>query len=268
MVASSAIVKDTAKTALKPNYLKSVIGSTVVVFSSIICYLLSKLLGTVFGRVAYYTVLALFILFILIPLFYGLIRFFRRMQWGQNDGVISIFYYFSSKHSYLRVIKLNVIIALRLLVIGLVLMIPAVITDVLQNGHLYDLFGITMPLWTSNLWIVSEVLKVSALIVLFFVSLRFYIAPFLFVADDGIDVLEALHFSTVISKRTAFDFFFLIISFALWILLSILLMPLCFILPYFIMSYLVHCRFAVAQYNRVVDEISGNNSAPYYSADI
>ncbi len=268
MVASSAVVKDTAKTVLKPNYFKSVIACTVFVFSSIICYLLSELTGVIFGRAIYYTVLALLVLFVLVPLFYGLIKFFRRMQWGQQDGVISIFYYFSSKKNYFRVIKLNAIIVLRLLVIGIVLLIPAIITDILQNGHLYDLFGITMPLWTSNIWIISEVLKISALIVLFFVSIRFYIAPFLFVADDGMDVLEALHFSAVISKRTAFDFFFLIISFALWILFSVLLIPLCFVFPYFIMSYLVHCRFAVSQYNRVVDEISGNNSAPHYSADI
>lgn len=265
MVAPSAVVKQTAKTVLKPNYIKSVVCSTVFLFLCIICYLLSGLIEIMAGRTVMYIFITLFIFFLTVPLFYGVLRFFRRMQWGETDGIISIFHYFSSKREYLRVIKVNAVVAVRLGVIGVILLIPAFITDLLQSSFVYDLLGTAIPLWTSNLWVVSIVLFVTALIVLFFVSLRFYIVPFIFVANDDIDTLKAVSLSNIISKRTAFDFFFFMLSFIFWILISILLVPLCFLLPYFIMSYLVHCRFAVSQYNRVVDDLN-NTSAPSYSA--
>ena len=81
-------------------------------------------------------------------------------------------------------------------------------------------------------------------------------APLFFVADDNIDANEAMHMSTVISRKTSIDFVYLCFSFIGWLLLSILIVPLIFTLPYMLTSYAVHIRFAVAEYNRHIEQIN------------
>ena len=104
-------------------------------------------------------------------------------------------------------------------------------------------------------------------IILIAIMLKYYLAPFLFVADEDMDVMEAIHKSTVLTRATAVDFLILVLSFLGWILLSVLVMPLIFTLPYMVMSYVVHSRFAVANYNKVVKEFKKEGTDNAFSAD-
>ena len=65
--------------------------------------------------------------------------------------------------------------------------------------------------------------------------------------------------STVISKKSGIDFVYLLFSFLGWMFLSLLVIPLIFTLPYMITSYAVHVRFAVAEYNRYIEEREKKN---------
>ena len=93
--------------------------------------------------------------------------------------------------------------------------------------------------------------------------LRFYIAPILFVADENMDVSETLHMSTVISRKSSLDFIYLISSFIGWILISVLVIPLIFTLPYILTSYAVHVRFAIAEYNKHIGNLNNNRGVLY-----
>jgi len=104
-------------------------------------------------------------------------------------------------------------------------------------------------------------LKSVAVAVLVAIMFKYYLAPFLVVADEEMDVYEALHKSTVLSRATVMDFIILILSFLGWIILSVTVIPLIFIIPYFMVSYLVHSRFSVANYNNVVKEFNVSQSS-------
>ena len=124
----------------------------------------------------------------------------------------------------------------------------------------------SIPVWTSNLWALNSFLVILSTLALVFVMIRYYLAPTIFIANDEIDPAEAVNMSTIISKRTGADFVGLTLSFAGWILLSLLVAPLIFTLPYFTTSYCVHCRFAITTYNMDVDRFNASFT-PSFSTD-
>ena len=76
MSMSSEAVKRTARTALKDNYIKSMICCTVFVFAFLLSIYANSLFDFVMGKVAYYIAFTLVGIFVLLPLFLGLLRFF------------------------------------------------------------------------------------------------------------------------------------------------------------------------------------------------
>lgn len=268
MLPASAVVKLTARTAMKGKYLKCFICGGILFFAYIVCLYVAQMISFVSNSVIGTVFFCLLSAFAVLPLFLGVLRFFRRLLWGADDNPVEAFHYFSSVKLYKRVMKLVALIVLRLIIAGIPLFIPAIITEVLSNEEIYNLFKMNMPVWSSNLWVLTAFLEAVAGIILILVMLKFYLAPFLLVADEEMEPEEAMHMSAVISKRSAADFFFLIISFAGWILLSLFMVPLIFTMPYFFTSYLVHSRFAVTQYNRVVDNFNSANTPPTYAAEM
>ena len=65
---------------------------------------------------------------------------------------------------------------------------------------------------------------------------------------------ECLDESEKMMQGNKWRLFCLNFSFIGWIILSFLVIPLVFTLPYFLTSYAVHFRFAVAEYNKHVEE--------------
>ena len=79
------------------------------------------------------------------------------------------------------------------------------------------------------------------------------------------DAEEALLMSSVISKTSLMDFVFLGFSLILWIIASILFIPLIFTLPYFIMCYIVHSEYSVKDYNQRISKLN-DESFPSFVA--
>ena len=156
-------------------------------------------------------------------------------------------------------------LCLRLAFFAIILFIPAKIVDIFGGVKIYDLLDIPIPLWTSNLYYLSLFLKTVASVLLFFIMLRYYAAPVLSVADEEMDASEAIHMSCVIYKRTMLDFIYLFFSFAGWILLSLIFIPLVFTMPYFIAAVCVHTRFAIAEYNSF-EELKNTPDVPTFVA--
>lgn len=265
MTASSSVVKLTARTALKKNWLKAVASCMTVISVFIVISGVASLVSYIGGNAAAYICeIALgFLLFL--PLFHGLIRFFWRMLFGADDSPVSVFYFFSGKKEYMRAMRLITGLCLRLVFFGIILFLPSVIVDIFGGVKIYDLLDIPIPLWTSNLYYLSLFLKTVASVLLFFIMLRYYAAPILSVADEEMEAAEAIHMSSVIYKRTMLDFIYLFFSFAGWILLSLAVIPLVFTMPYFIAAVCVHTRFAIAEYN-AFEELKSTSDIPKYVA--
>lgn len=254
MSASSRAVKLTAKTALKSNWVSAIIISTAAVLSYFICNLIASVLSIVFGNIAATVIFFVMLFFLFLPIGLGLLRFFWRMLFSANDTPLELFYYFSGKKLYLKSLKLFGVILLRAFCVGIVLFLPAIAVWLISQSFLYDILSMPIPIWSANLNYVFSLLCTTAMVVLIFIMLKFYLAPMLFVADESIDIAEAVHMSKTISKKTSLDFIFLAFSFAGWILLCFLYIPTVFIIPYIITAYLVHSRFAVAEYNKHIEE--------------
>ncbi len=266
MNAGSNIVKITAKTALKGNMLNSVFSSLIVIISTLIFNCISSVVsifaGSIFSTVFY----ILSLLFLVFPLVMGLIRYFWRLILGVVDNPISVFYYLSSKNLYLKTLGLLFSAILKTLPVAILLFLPSFFAWLFSKSFLFDLIDVSTPIWSANFTYIFLFLRAIAGAILIVYLLKFYISPILFVADENIDVSEALHMSSMISKRTKLDFIYLFFSFLGWILLSLLVMPMFFTIPYILTSYAVHTRFAIAEYNKHIENSENKEVFPTFVA--
>ncbi len=263
MTSGSPVVKITAKTALKGKWVNSIIVTTILLFSVFISYNVSSVISVVMGELAANILFLLMGLFVVCPIVLGSFRYFWRILFDADDNPISVFHYFSNKTLYKRGISLIISIAFRALLFGLLLNIPTFIVEAMTHSFLYELIGLSIPVWAANLTNVTVFLKVLSSVILFFVMLKFYIAPVLLVADDKMDSAEAIHMSSVISKKTSIDFIYLALSFLGWIGASFFVVPMIFTVPYMITSYLVHTRFSIAEYNIHIESLTKQNYPSY-----
>lgn len=266
MLAPSTVVKQTAKNALSQCFLTAIAVSCVCLFICFIGSLTASLVSVFADMAGYIIAFTLIALFALSPLMLGVLYYFRRLIWESNDSVLIIFKYFSSVSEYKRALHFTLLIFVRLIITAAITFSPCIVVWLLSNDALYEALDFSIPIWASNLWTLNSVIAIIACFVLGFVMLKFYLAPFIFVANDDIDPAEAVNMSSIISKRTGGDFFGLVLSFAGWIILSLFVAPMIFTLPYFMTSYCVHCRFAITAYNRDVDRFN-SYAAPSYSTD-
>ena len=264
---SSSIVKKTARTALKGRYFSGVAAAAIYIFTFLICILTTELIGNLAGGVTAVLFLIIFCVCFLLPLTLGFVYWGVRVIFSGDCEPIMVFKYFSSRTDYIRALRFSVPITGNALFSGILLFLPAIFADIAASGKLFIFLGVQIPLWASSLWGVSAILKFLASICLIFVMLKFYLAPFLLSADEAMEPLEAMHMSKIITTRSKRDFIFLFFSFSGYILACFFMIPTIFILPYFTASYTVHCRFAIAAYNRNIDSIS-QNSIPSFDASI
>ena len=267
MSVSSGVVKKTAKTALKGNYLKAVITATVYVFILIICIFCADLFSMFLGRAVGVIWFLLLLVSIIIPITLGYIYFNTRLIFTSVCEPLLIAKYFSDRADYKKAVKFSVFIVWKTALTGAVLFLPAFITDLLASGKVFSAFSISVPVWTSGLWAISSFLKVTATVLLIFIMLKYYLAPFLITADEDMEPAEAVYMAKIISFRTKKDFIWLALSFILYIISCVFVIPLIFVLPLLSSAYTVHSRFSVADYNRNIDK-TNSAKTPGFSADI
>lgn len=258
MVSSNKVIKITAKTALRDKWIKAIFSVCILLFSFFIISNSMSVLSLVTGETVALIIMCGFILLLIAPLFLGVIRCFWRLLFNVDDSPVAVFYYFSDLKKYKRAVVLIFSFTFRFILWSLIFNIPYFIVELISNNFIYDIADMPIPVWTANLSYIATFFRIVSFTLVCFIMLKFYLAPMLLVADDNIEPAEAIHMSAIISKKTSIDFIYLIFSFAGWIMLSVTVIPLIFTLPYFITSYLVHSRFAVADYNKHIKQFSEN----------
>ncbi len=263
MSAGSKAVKKTALTTLKANLLPCLFAGLIVIFAYFCCNLASSLFLYANLKIAANIAFYLLIFFLFIPLLFGLLRYNWRIILGVVDNPISVFHYFSSKTEYLKILKLLLILLYKAFVRGIVFFTPAILIKILSGEFFYEFFDIPMPLWAGNLGPIFNGILTFGIVLLLFMMLKFYIAPMLCISDENMETEEAIHMSDIISKKSGIDFVFLCVSFLGWIIVSFFVFPIILTLPYMILSYLYHCRFSVAEYNKHVEIINKQEAEPF-----
>ena len=266
MMATSQVVKKVARNALSQSFLTAVAASCVLIFAFFATTLTASLVNIFAGAIGQFIITAVIFFFLLGPLCLGVVNFLRRFLWEQKDDLLLVFKYFSALSHYKRVIHFMFSFGIRIVLIAMVLYFPCAVVRVLSSEQFYNALGLSFPVWTSNLWALNSFLAIIATMAFVFITLKYYLSIFIFVSNDNIEVAEAINMSTIISKRTGADFFGLVVSFLGWFLLSVFVMPLVITIPYFLMSYCAHCRFAITAYNKDVDAFNAN-STPSFSTD-
>ena len=267
MTISNSSIKKISRDILKSNYIGCIIVTAIFLTAFFICYNISALLLLVAGTYFSVGAFAVLCFFVLAPLLMGVIRYFWRLSCGTADNPVAVFYYFSSAKIFIKTLKLVFSLGLRTALSYLVFSIPTIALKVISGSWLYSVLNMPIPIWTVNLTGVISILHLIAFIATFFSVIKYYLAPMLFVADENIDTEEAMHLSTVISKRTLLDYIFLLFSFIGWLLLCLLIIPLIFIVPYILISYLVHCSYAVNTFNEEITKIN-HDDIPTFIAGV
>lgn len=266
-MSSNNSIKSIALKTYVNNFLPSIVVTVLVMFCYFINYNISSVIaliaGGVFGFIFNLTILFLTIL----PVFLGFIRYFWRIVCGVTDNPISLFYYFSSFDKYKRAIKLAFSLTIKTVFYYVFFIIPSLLLEIFASEKFYDFLKIPIPLWSANLSNVALFFKFLALSATIFLLLKFHLAPMLAVADENMDIDEAIHLSKIISKTATFDFLFLVFSFIGWVLLSLLVVPIIFTLPYFIIAYLLYSSNVVNRFNDKI-KILNNDESPTYIAGV
>ncbi len=266
MLVPSPVIKRAAKDALKPRLMPAVIASCVLIFTFYILSFICSFISVFAGDIAFLIADAALSVFVFSPLALGLLNLLNRIVKEQDDSVLLIFKYFSSLKAYKRVLHFIWLMTLKLITSVAVLFFPCFIIFLLSSEALYKFLNISIPVWTSILAGLNSFIIILTFFALAFVMLKYYLSAFIFVSNDDIEPAEAINMSTIISKRTGGEFFGLTLSFIPWLLLSVLVAPLVFTLPYFFTSYAVHCHYAIAAYNQDVERFSAGY-APSFSTD-
>ncbi|MBQ0083458.1 MAG: DUF975 family protein [Clostridiales bacterium] len=254
MFPTSKAVKSTAIENLKGKWVKNSCAALIPVVLIIIFAMIGKLLYAempfkITGILLAVSALFVFVL-IVCPVMLGCVRFFRYASLDKETKIGELFFYFSSKTDYLRALFFTLNFTVRIFIIGFLFMLPSFIADLAYHGRLDFLTGNVTPLWFNDLWIVSIFLRAAAVFAFAMVMLRYYLAPFIFAANDSISANEAIHLSSCASKISSIAFLSLSLSLILWIALSVLIIPMVFTLPYLFACYTAHCNFAVYHYNK------------------
>lgn len=256
-IPDSQVVKSNVKAVLKN---RRIAAGIVGIFPYLIYLVLVSLYGVfamllIGRRLTAVSVAVVIGLFLLLPVVLGAIRWFWRVADGCEDAVTDVFYYFTSLFLYKRALKCIFLFMFKCLMAMLISLLPYFVITLLSNSWIYQFVGTEIPLWVAGLALVQAFLRIVGIIAGLVAISRYYLFPVLVVTDDNMLLLEALHISILVSKRSAVYFLALVISLVGYMLLSLFMVPIFYTAPIFFTAYVVHARFAIVNHNQNLDRL-------------
>ncbi len=264
-------MKSAAKRALKNRWAEAIVVSLVFLSASLLDSVMQAVLMTILKVDTVWSILnptgvatvsvlasnaitlfsAVFSLAVMFPLIYGVLRWFWQVTGGGDPAVGEIFYYFSSSRLFFKSLGLSFGLFWRLIVGALVCFFPYNILGVLTEPAFYAEVGIAMPVVMQSftpLVDTFEFLGFFALLLYIAVYAMFYTVLF---SEPQLSSHRTIKESKSVSKSNRVRFIGFIFSFFGWFLLSPLVLPLLFTIPYFLSSLTVFGREAYRFSHRV-----------------
>ncbi|WP_312640926.1 DUF975 family protein [Hydrogenoanaerobacterium sp.] len=263
-------IKQNARRALGGNWGKAIcillIGMSIFVIFSLLQGLTSLLLdipdfhdtlktpGFYFDDVVNVSLLSLLIasiftvlsLIVNSPLTFGVKQWYYRLVGGESEDVVSIFSFFSFARLFFKAIwhDINLIVRRLLWAIPFAV-VPGAIAGIavllLYNTQPSDL----MHLGGIMLLMLGLLLAVIAQIFFFIFSNRYFLSSYLIVEDPEIGVRKAIKTSIRSMKGHKSEIFVLQLSFVPWGLLSLLVLPLLYVVPYYNSSSALYAKYLI-----------------------
>ncbi len=256
-IPDSQVVKSTVKAVLKN---RRISAGIVGLFPYLVYLVLVSLYGVFAMLLIGHRLTAVCIavaigVFLLLPVVLGAVRWFWRVADGCEDAVTDVFYYFTSFFLYKRALKCIFLLIFKCFTAMFISLLPFFVISLLSASWIYQFLGAEIPLWVAGLALVQAFLRLVGIIAGLAVISRYYLFPVLVVTDDNMLLLEAMHISVVVSKRSVVYFIALLISLVGYMLLSLFVAPIFYTAPIFFTAYAVHSRFALVNYNQNLDRL-------------
>ncbi len=261
MFPKSIAVKKTALATLKNEWPSATLTAVIPLAFFLILinlfWFIANIFASTFAQVLMYVILSAVLLFIGLPLFFGVLRIYWSLAAEATLKISETFYYFSDLKIYKRLITFIFLMLGKIILKAVALLLPSLFIDLISRFSYIFFANSVAPLWFSNIWIFAFVLRVIAICCIIYIMSRYYLAPFIFIANESIDEIECINKAYAVSRVTLSNFITLILSLLGWIIISAFFVPLIFTLPYMCTCYIVHCRFAAVYYNSKLRNYTG-----------
>lgn len=250
---SAKAVKTTAKEILKGNWANAMISTAVPVLATAVIYIATYLLSLPFGIYSGILFVVSYI-FLLSPLWLGVVYCYWLMANNIKGYPTEVFYYFSNFKSYRRAVAFTIKITFRIMVFSILFFLPSIIINAFTNEAFYELIGASTPLWVLGFKPIYYVFRFVGIVLLLAYLLGIMPPLFLVVANEEMSVEDCIKRGINIGIPEKSSFAAITWSYIGYILLSLLIVPVLFTVPYLIMSYIVTCRFLITQYNLSIEK--------------
>lgn len=197
-----------------------------------------------------FTSICVLINFVIItPLLYGVALLLVRLTEDKSCEIADIFFYFSSVRLFLKTLFSGVITGLGSLFYLCVLTAPANLMRVVKTAISMGAVPSSPILFLSDFLYMG--LLVLGIIFYFAVSLRYLLVPFILARDEHISVKVAIKTSVRATRLIKPEICFFILSFLWALILSVLIIPAFYLLPYISISVTLYADFLLKQYAKV-----------------
>ncbi len=187
---------------------------------------------------------------VLRPLQQGLTRWFYRLSAGESAPVLSIFDYFGAGRSYGKSLWLAFQLGLRTLLWSVLFYLPVLALAAGLSLFPYQQSSLNTLIFYTGIF-VTVLLAVILSVYFWAFQQRYFLAPYLLAEDGGQKVSRIIKQSVKASKGRRGEILRLQLSFIGWFLLSVLLFPLLYTLPYYRASLSVYARYLIERQQRM-----------------
>ena len=192
---------------------------------------------------------AIFNIFLVTPLTLGIQRWAWRLTGGADDSLRTILYAFGDGEGYRRALGFSLRYNLRLYALQLA-GLPALLLEKWDassstTGVLSDVWGTAAPVLSAA----AALLELIGGIFCLWLTLRYFLAPYLLSNDETLSPAQALRLSFKMMSRRAGGLLGFFLSFIGWGLLCLLVLPVMYVLPLIWISGAIYARYLIADYN-------------------
>lgn len=254
MIPSAHVIKRTAKSQLKNNWVPAIV--VAVLFMLVVNFfgvLLGLMISFFYGahklimllRIAISVIYGITVFSVVIPLFHGMLRWFWYLGLEKKLSIGTLFYYFSEGRLYIKSLSFYMLLLGKILMLTVLCVLPAAVVRILPE--ILERFLLDVDSYGMLFYFASMVLLILGFAVAFVLSMQYFSAPVLAIIGEEKEIEEILTVSRELQLSKASCVVF-IASFLGWIAISYLGVPLLYTIPYFLVSYVVAIRFAVTNH--------------------
>lgn len=241
-MSAEKIIRSQARESLKGNWTAAVSGVFVLlakIFLVVTVYYLILSLSDIYdgenikNGCEYIIIISMLCAFILSlalsPLKNGYFRLCYNIAKGDNDGLRDVFYFFSGTKRYFKAIQFNIIILLKRALYSIIGFIPYFLF-VFMKAVMFNLSGSPTDSAKQAAGAVEPIIIGMCAVITAVICIRLLIQEFVFVDNCEADVFGI---SKIITKSHLSDYYRLVFSFLLWLVLCIFVLPGLYVIPYF-----------------------------------